>query len=457
MQDALTADRMATLQAFRDLFSTEVLRPGDEVAIGRVTLLFSDLKGSTALYEAVGDAAAYRLVREHFAYLAAIIREHDGAIVKTIGDAVMAAFHDPLQGLRAAIAMQERVAELQREEPRPIVLKLGLHEGPCIAVTLNDRLDYFGQTVNLTARLQGESRGRRRRRLGRRWPRSTGAAAVLAGHRPPPRARHVARGVGARGLRPAARRSSLSRGSDARRDVQHQALRPAQLRGAQRAVRPRLHYLEPRLSAETALLAHGFPAVCLFVNDVCDAAVLEIAGRRRHAAGGAALRRLQQCRPRRRGRPRHPRRARAGLFAARRGRVHGRPDPDPEPADPPRLQPHPREQFRARRPAGLRPARQDRRRHRHRQDRRPGRARAAGWASAARCWPTTSPPNPSSRRWACPTAAGRARRARRHHHAALPADPADAPPGRPAACSQLASPASCWSTPAAAPWSTPRR
>ena len=53
---------------------------------------------------------AYRLVRAHFAYLAAIVREHDGAIVKTIGDAVMAAFHDPLQGLRAAIAMQERVA-----------------------------------------------------------------------------------------------------------------------------------------------------------------------------------------------------------------------------------------------------------------------------------------------------------------------------------------------------------
>ena len=61
---------MATLQAFRDLFSAEVLRPGDEVAIGRVTLLFSDLKGSTALYDAIGDAAAYRLVREHFAYLA---------------------------------------------------------------------------------------------------------------------------------------------------------------------------------------------------------------------------------------------------------------------------------------------------------------------------------------------------------------------------------------------------
>ena len=157
--DALTADRATTFQAFRDLCSAEVLRPGDEVAVGRVALLFSDLKGSTTLYETVGDAAAYHLVRAHFAYLAAIVREHDGAIVKTIGDAVMAAFHDPAQALRAAIAMQERVADFNSRSTAPIVLKLGLHEGPCIAVTLNDRLDYFGQTVNLAARLQGQSRG----------------------------------------------------------------------------------------------------------------------------------------------------------------------------------------------------------------------------------------------------------------------------------------------------------
>ena len=160
IEDALTADRVATLQAFRDLFSDEVLRPGDEVAIRRVTLLFSDLKGSTALYDAIGDAAAYHRVREHFAFLAGIVREHEGAIVKTIGDAVMAAFHDPLQGLAAALAMQDRVAAFNAASSRaPIILKLGLHEGPCIAVTLNERLDYFGSTVNLAARLQSQSLG----------------------------------------------------------------------------------------------------------------------------------------------------------------------------------------------------------------------------------------------------------------------------------------------------------
>ena len=55
--------------------------------------------------------------------------------------------------------MQEHVGELNSDAAAPLVLKLGLHDGPCIAVTLNDRLDYFGRTVNLAARLQGQSRG----------------------------------------------------------------------------------------------------------------------------------------------------------------------------------------------------------------------------------------------------------------------------------------------------------
>ncbi len=70
VRDCLTADRVTALQAFRDLFSGDVLRPGDEVSIGQVTLMFTDLKGSTALYERIGDAAAYHLVRDHFAFLA---------------------------------------------------------------------------------------------------------------------------------------------------------------------------------------------------------------------------------------------------------------------------------------------------------------------------------------------------------------------------------------------------
>jgi class 3 adenylate cyclase len=158
--DALTGDRLTAMQPFRDLFSDQVLRPGDEVGIGRIAILFSDLRGSTALYERIGDAAAYRRVREHFGYLAAIVRQHEGAIVKTIGDAVMAAFADPAQGVAAALAMQDHIGDLNRSSAGPpLVLKLGVHAGPCIAVTLNDRLDYFGRAVNLAARLLDVSQG----------------------------------------------------------------------------------------------------------------------------------------------------------------------------------------------------------------------------------------------------------------------------------------------------------
>jgi class 3 adenylate cyclase len=162
VRDALTAHHATSLQVFRDLFSTDVLRPGDDAAIGQVTLMFTDLKGSTALYGRIGDAAAYRLVRDHFAFLAKTVREHDGAIVKTIGDAVMAAFSDPARALDAALAVQRDVMGFNREHAggaEHLVIKLGLHSGACIAVNLNGRLDYFGTTVNMAARLQGQSRG----------------------------------------------------------------------------------------------------------------------------------------------------------------------------------------------------------------------------------------------------------------------------------------------------------
>jgi class 3 adenylate cyclase len=153
------------MQAFRDLFADAVLRPGDQVEIRRIALMFTDIRGSSALYNRVGDARAYGWVREHYAVLTRAVRHHDGAVVKTIGDAVMAAFCNPADGLAAALEIRDRIAEFDRGlaaetgGTATIQVKIGLHCGPCIAVTLNDRLDYFGRTVNLAARLQGESRG----------------------------------------------------------------------------------------------------------------------------------------------------------------------------------------------------------------------------------------------------------------------------------------------------------
>ena len=157
-RDALTAPEVISLQVFRDLFAEATLRPGDEAGVSQVALLFTDLQGSTALYERVGDAVAFNMVREHFALLASIVRDHDGAVVKTIGDAVMASFGDPANAVKAALAMQARIASFG-EKGHELVLKLGVHVGPSVVVNLNDRLDYFGSTVNMAARLQGQSEG----------------------------------------------------------------------------------------------------------------------------------------------------------------------------------------------------------------------------------------------------------------------------------------------------------
>jgi class 3 adenylate cyclase len=158
--DAATAAQVTTLQHFRDLFSDQVLRPGEEIGVQSMTILFSDLVGSTAMYNRWGDAASYAIVREQFAFLQRVIREYEGAIVKTIGDAIMAAFTDPAKGVGAALAIQQEISNFNAAHPNePLLIKLGLHQGPCLAVNLNARLDYFGTTVNLAARLEGQSRG----------------------------------------------------------------------------------------------------------------------------------------------------------------------------------------------------------------------------------------------------------------------------------------------------------
>ena len=153
---ASTAADVTALQVFRDLFATEVVRPGEEISIGSVTLMFTDLRDSTRLYRKIGDASAFGRVREHFEILEKSIAEQGGAIVKTMGDAVMATFRHPVDGLRAVWNAQTQIAE--RGEPM-LWLKVGLHKGPCIVVNLNDHLDYFGSTVNITARLPGFSQG----------------------------------------------------------------------------------------------------------------------------------------------------------------------------------------------------------------------------------------------------------------------------------------------------------
>jgi class 3 adenylate cyclase len=154
----LTAKRMLSNQTFRDVFKADNLNLDQRLKITSLTFLFTDLKGSTALYERVGDLAAFDLVRAHFNALLRIIASEKGAVVKTIGDAVMATFVRPEHALSAGLKMRAAMDQLNAERgSKDLVVKIGIHEGPCLAVMLNERQDYFGQTVNIAARVQSLS------------------------------------------------------------------------------------------------------------------------------------------------------------------------------------------------------------------------------------------------------------------------------------------------------------
>jgi class 3 adenylate cyclase len=157
-EQSATAAEVTALQIFRDLFSSEALRPGEQISVGTLTVLFTDLRNSTQLYREIGDATAFGRVMNHFDILKKVIAEEDGALVKTIGDAVMAVFRRPVSALKAMLNAQEMLAA-PSQGAAPLTLKAGIHSGPCIAVTLNDRLDYFGSTVNMAARLESLSTG----------------------------------------------------------------------------------------------------------------------------------------------------------------------------------------------------------------------------------------------------------------------------------------------------------
>ena len=152
----LTAKRLLTNQVFRDIYGTDTIDVDQRLKITSLTFLFTDLRGSTELYEQVGDLAAFDLVRSHFQVLNEIVAAEAGAVVKTIGDAVMATFPTPDRALAAALRMREAMHRLNDgHNGHDLLLKIGIHEGPCLAVVLNDRQDYFGTTVNIAARVQG--------------------------------------------------------------------------------------------------------------------------------------------------------------------------------------------------------------------------------------------------------------------------------------------------------------
>jgi class 3 adenylate cyclase len=148
----LRPSQLLSFQDFRDLFTEEYLGSDVQLSVGRQTIFFSDVVGSTRLYATRGDPGAFADVKRHFTEVYDVVKKHHGAIVKTIGDAAMAAFPSPLEALRASRELQERLPP-EREDLK-IRVRISLNTGPCIAVNLNTNVDYFGNTVNLAAKLQ---------------------------------------------------------------------------------------------------------------------------------------------------------------------------------------------------------------------------------------------------------------------------------------------------------------
>ena len=154
---SVSASEVTSMQLFRNLFPHEVIRENEKIKAGSVTVMFTDLYNSSSLYNSEGDDHAIGHVIDHFEVLRKFVREERGAIVKTIGDAVMAVFQNPVGAVRAF----KRAQEYFKEQPgldSKIKLKGGIHTGDCTTLTLNNRIDFFGNTVNIAARLVENAR-----------------------------------------------------------------------------------------------------------------------------------------------------------------------------------------------------------------------------------------------------------------------------------------------------------
>jgi serine/threonine protein kinase/class 3 adenylate cyclase len=154
--DALTAARASAMALFRELFPNEVLAAGRLINVATITLLLTDLVGSGHCYVDLGDARAFAIIHEHLRLLDEAIRLEGGALVKTVGEGVFAAFTDSAAAVRVALSLQQRLA--QGANTKVLQIRVAVHRGSAMAATLNDHLDYFGATVHVATRLLSEAR-----------------------------------------------------------------------------------------------------------------------------------------------------------------------------------------------------------------------------------------------------------------------------------------------------------
>jgi serine/threonine protein kinase/class 3 adenylate cyclase len=154
--DALTAARACSLALFRELFPGEILAPGQLIDVATVTLLVSELDAGGDLYGALGDAAAFAVVHEYFRIVGEQVKQAGGAMVKTVGERMLAVFNNTAAAVRAGLELSPALAGAAGT--RPFGVRSAVHRGETRAVTLNDRLDYFGSTVSAAWQLPERAR-----------------------------------------------------------------------------------------------------------------------------------------------------------------------------------------------------------------------------------------------------------------------------------------------------------
>jgi adenylate cyclase len=170
-----------TIPGFVDLFGTDAPAAGVPIEVGRIAVLFTDLVGSVELYNRVGDAKAFALVQEHWRDVSAIVVGNGGSVIKTLGDGVFAAFVELQDAVDAALDIMASAERLSGKHGLAFAIRAGCHEGPCFIVRANERVDLFGSTVNLAARLSSVSGGQQLALLATNAE-SRREALVAAGH-----------------------------------------------------------------------------------------------------------------------------------------------------------------------------------------------------------------------------------------------------------------------------------
>lgn len=152
----LLANRVLTNQHFHALFPGETVSEESPAPIGPLALLVADVAGSTLLYECMGDEASYRLIREFYQFVEKNIRACEGAIIKGVGDYIMAAFVNPVRAVKAGLRIRENLdtfnATLGTSDQ--LRVRLALHYGPCMAINMSQTIDFFGHSVNTASALQ---------------------------------------------------------------------------------------------------------------------------------------------------------------------------------------------------------------------------------------------------------------------------------------------------------------